>query len=546
MAVPGRPPSGASRALHARALAAALLSLHSVPSQAGAGLGPTLRAGSLAVTLDSALPRPAEVVYRGTNLTAAASPGPPGPEPPPPDGWWLFLDNVSLVTAQGAFGCHEPTCTSYSLPEGTTNTAGAVACNKSCHMSDECDGWDMIKVTPTSGQRGKAPLCQRYSTGGLAGVPPFYRWDTNFACGTKKQLQPIPPAPAGPGAGELLEARSCVNVVAVNGSLTSFCAAANETETRYTGAMGHGRNWTTVLRKSSPSIEVILGGTVSVAATSSRGAINASELVWRLLSATSADVEVRAVDLGYGFAGLDTPDAVLLGTHQEKTWCPDGAGCQEWAGGLVSCRIGTTCTKDDFRGQLLARGELPTSALSASRWPKPPLPWAFSALLAPGRSSFAAGFSPAAGVGYAAWSSQITLPMRNYGSYGEIGADGTSTLRQFSTGAARLNIALRCGDVLPLTVKIGFFGDISGDGKVSQDDAIIYAREQYPRADSVYRGGILVKLDNDITSYRQQEGLKRISFNDTLEVIKSVSMLADNATIVMTLVGWQGSGHDTL
>ena len=42
---------------------------------------------------------------------------------------------------------------------------------------------------------------------------------------------------------------------------------------------------------------------------------------------------------------------------------------------------------------------------------------------------------------------------------------------------------LRCGRVLPVTLKFGVFGDLTGDGNVGQDDAVVWTREQWPLAD---------------------------------------------------------------
>jgi hypothetical protein len=86
------------------------------------------------------------------------------------------------------------------------------------------------------------------------------------------------------------------------------------------------------------------------------------------------------------------------------------------------------------------------------------------------------------------------------------------------------------------------YGDISGDSVVGMDDAVVFAREQYPVADSIYRAGLIMKLDSDITSYTQNENMTRITFNETLAFIKKISALVDNATVVLHLVGWQSSG----
>ena len=39
----------------------------------------------------------------------------------------------------------------------------------------------------------------------------------------------------------------------------------------------------------------------------------------------------------------------------------------------------------------------------------------------------------------------------------------------------------------------------------------------------VYRAGLVVKVDSDATSYQQGEGRKRISFNQTLGIVKALS-----------------------
>lgn len=96
-----------------------------------------------------------------------------------------------------------------------------------------------------------------------------------------------------------------------------------------------------------------------------------------------------------------------------------------------------------------------------------------------------------------------------------------------------------------MSFKFGFFGDITADGQVSEDDAVVYARDQFPLADAVYRAGIIVKLDSDITSYTSNKGLARVTFNETMAYVRTLSAIADNQTIVMHLVGWQSSGHDT-
>ena len=57
--------------------------------------------------------------------------------------------------------------------------------------------------------------------------------------------------------------------------------------------------------------------------------------------------------------------------------------------------------------------------------------------------------------------------------------------------------------LLPVTLKFGAFGDLTGDGSVGQDDAVVWTREQWPLADWIYRAGLVFKIDSDATSYAQ-------------------------------------------
>ena len=153
-------------------------------------------------------------------------------------------------------------------------------------------------------------------------------------------------------------------------------------------------------------------------------------------------VQVRAVDLGFGFVGLSTPSDQHYTTHQEKTWCPPRTGCQSWHGSSASCTVGgAACTAEHIASQhetphakqdkqqqqrqqqqqqqhhtniVTEKKKSGGDGMSSvpghsyrSGWQPPfPLPWAFKALQKAGRSSFAGGSSPSNGVGYAVWSTQ--------------------------------------------------------------------------------------------------------------------------------------------
>lgn len=118
---------------------------------------------------------------------------------PPPPRWWERLNDTALVGPDGHHAsCVAPGCTSHTTPPGTTNPVGATQCAGSCDSDAACAGWSLIKVTPTSGQRGKSPLCLLRAAAGIASVAPFYASDANFDCGTKRQLQPNSSDPSPP------------------------------------------------------------------------------------------------------------------------------------------------------------------------------------------------------------------------------------------------------------------------------------------------------------------------------------------------------------
>ena len=500
-----------------------------------------LHTADAVVTLDARMPRPAIVKYRGEDLSPPNATS--GPTPPTGPHWWEDVPGQELVCRDAGAGCVAPSCISLEFAKGTPNSEGAALCAKNCSGSTSCAGWNMIRVTPTSGQRDKGPLCMLYTADRLPTDPPYYHADLNFECGSKQKLQPDPPT-SGSGDGSLPQSVPCVSVIAANGSATRCCSGSDaDSDLVYSDVTPHSASWRLALCRRS--INVSLAGNISLQA--SAAPVGATELVWMLLSASSTSnaVEVRAVDLEFAFVGHGSGTSFL--THQSKTWCEPGIGCQEWGGGAVQCEIGEDCSQQMRAAQ--AAHLLPHSLAATTRgqrltrpgamWnPPTPLPPAFSALLKPGRSAFIGASTGT--VGYAGYSSQPTLPFQAFGS-----AHAGGKQQAYGAGAGRIHTNLRCGNVLPVTLKIGLFGDVTDDGTVSMDDAVVYSREQYPLADSVYRAGLVMKLDSDITSYVQNEPMGRITFNQTLDYIRNISLLADNATVVLHLVGWQSSGHDT-
>ena len=191
--------------------------------------------------------------------------------------------------------CSKPGCSSWELKRGVSNDDGAAQCAANCTANPTCAGWSMIKVTPTSGQRGKSPLCQTFPGSALATAAPFYRADPNFICGSKQQLQPNPPtprpAPPKPHPDGLPPSRACVGVVAANGSTTRFCAGAAETPVhlRYYAVSTSSAGWELVLG-ARPSFT--LTGTFAVGPAAVPGAAigaQASEFIFELVSANCSD-----------------------------------------------------------------------------------------------------------------------------------------------------------------------------------------------------------------------------------------------------------------
>ena len=223
-------------------------------------------------------------------------------------------------------------------------------CSSLCSSSSACAGWNLIKVTPTSRQRGKSPLCQLYASSEMPQTAPFYHPDGNFVCGSKQSLQPHPPPPQpAPGhRGKLPPPRPCISVIATNGSSTTFCSGSEETSVQYSKVTKSSASWSLSLAQGGVSVELV--GNVSVGPCANLA--GASDLQWTLLSASSKQIEVRAIDLEFAFVGHGSPGSALHLTHQQKRWCPPGTGCEEWRGGGVDCVVGRPCAAADRARQV--------------------------------------------------------------------------------------------------------------------------------------------------------------------------------------------------
>jgi hypothetical protein len=324
--------------------AAAAQSAPPASEPAAAVAGPlTLAPAGLRVALDAQLPRPTRVTHLRT-ATDFSPPraGPPAgrtPAGPPPAHWWRRVDNHALLDAKGGESCSgTPHC--HALPHTFPVGQGTAKCEAACEAAASCVAWNLLKDTPASGQHGKGDLCLLFEQGGLAKAGPHYAVDGNFACGSKAQLQPAPPAHgggAGPGPAQPI---ACVGVVSINGSVTQFCGdeASTVYSARTSNATSDGVRWRLTLSKPELGITVTLAGTV--AAETDPAAAHRSVLSWSLLSAQSAQLRVRAVDLGFAFVGLSGKGDRYYYTHSSKTWCPPGVGCGEWATATATGTVG--------------------------------------------------------------------------------------------------------------------------------------------------------------------------------------------------------------
>ena len=113
-------------------------------------------------------------------------------------------------------------------------------------------------------------------------------------------------------------------------------------------------------------------------------------------------------------------------------------------------------------------------------------------------------------MGFGAWSSQRSAFAA---IEGRLGADGS-----FSAGITRIDVRMRCGVVLPFVYRVGFFQDVSLDGKVDATDGkcssslrrsplalvksqrgcaagavIVWNRRQFPEAHTIYKTHLIVK-----------------------------------------------------
>jgi hypothetical protein len=158
----------------------------------------------------------------------------------------------------------------------------------------------------------------------------------------------------------------------------------------------------------------------------------------------------------------------------------------------------------------------------------------------PALSVFAGGWTASARTGAAVLSSEQHAPfwtgLRAY--------DAPGRCSVFTIAPAVLHAAYVCGTGLPITLRVGVFPDVTGDGAVGGDDLALWRRAQYARVDVLYRTSLPYKIQIDLSSYNP--ALSRLKFTDVLDYAANISRVTDAYAQTPILVGWQGLGHDTL
>ena len=97
----------------------------------------------------------------------------------------------------------------------------------------------------------------------------------------------------------------------------------------------------------------------------------------------------------------------------------------------------------------------------------------------PERGNLGGGWSSDGRTGVSLISSQ-----KNKGLQSGVRHYDVPTRCQMHTTATRsITVGTRCGEQLPFAMRVGFFGDITEDGKVTTDDILLWNRRQYPDAD---------------------------------------------------------------
>ena len=83
-------------------------------------------------------------------------------------------------------------------------------------------------------------------------------------------------------------------------------------------------------------------------------------------------------------------------------------------------------------------------------------------------------------------------------------------------------------------------------------DVIVWNRRQFPEAHTIYKTHLIWKMGNSFHSCRNKVWSDTgwippvVTFNETLEWIRQLHVISGGMPQIVYLVGWQGTGHDTL
>jgi hypothetical protein len=468
---------------------------------AAAAPGPTLLLGELTVALDASLPRAASFGFGGHGFPGGrfGHPAAGGDAPPPPH---LGGAVAAVVPPAGACAstkaycprlancfqrCADEHLAPYCYAAGCCPSRSFGAWNISSLGFYEC------KATPCLAN------CTAVFAKGLPPVPPL----------KPPSPSPHPHPPPPPPAPPPLEG---VTLVQVGGRRSFFAAGSNLTTTWAAAGNGSSATW----RLALGTVASATGAVHLVADSDGHGS---PAFHWSLATLTDHGPptlanQTRWVELGFGFASVAergggyTIDACHSGKRPALAG-PQGPDYTDWS---WTCGARQGSVSGSQRG---------------------------SAALGVGH--YAGGWSADGAVGWGAWSSQRSA----YAAIeGRLGGGG------FTAGISRVDVRMRCGSVLPFDYRIGFFNDSSLDGKVDATDVIVWNRRQFPEARSIYKTHLVWKLGNDYHSCRTKdaEGYTPpvVTFNETLEWVKEMSLISGGMPQIVYMVGWQGTGHDTL
>lgn len=455
--------------------------------------GPQLSLSGLTVTLDASLPRPVLFEFEGHKFSSprlaesngsALLDGGIVSMPPPPD---VPCASTKRYCPQLA-SCFEACLDKHQAPY--------------CYQSSCCP-------SKTFGSYNWSSSLGFYE---CTSTPCLANCTAVFAKGLPPVPSPPPtPPPSSPPASPPTPLDGIV-LVQIGGRRDLF-RANNLTTTWTVAGNGSSASWRVTLGTAAS-----MTGTVNLIADSDgTGSPAFHWVVDKVIEhhATNLANQTRWVELGFGFASVsETGDGYTMqACHSGKRPVLSGSEGPSYSDWSWSCGVG--------HGSVSGMGQN-----SSSR--------------SLGVGHYSGGWSADGSVGWGTWSSQRSATAAIEGRL----FNGT-----FTAGISRIDVRMRCGSVLPFSYRVGFFNDSSLDGKVDATDVVVWNRRQFPEAHTIYKTHLVWKLGNSYHSCRAKgRGYTPpvVTFNETLDWIREMSLISGGMSQIVYLVGWQGTGHDTL